>query len=167
MTSNRVQPIPARGNGRWLGVRNNFVETLRRLLVPTPMVKAGLFFLAEDAAAVISVIARMAVCQIERVPTELKEYLSPCFPEQFRDAYRRLREQYEPLAQRWQVCGRTSLSSAEQSVSAVELLNQLADSLEAVASQANEIDRRRTQLAHRQAELDYLAESVATPPARA
>ncbi|MBI3462206.1 MAG: hypothetical protein HY000_03980 [Planctomycetes bacterium] len=124
------------------------------------MVKVGLFFLAEDAASVVSVLARREALQIEQVPTELKDYLSPSFPEAFREAFRRLREHYEPLAQRWQVSGQAFVSMVQQSVPTIEEMGRLTALLETLHQQGDAIDRQAKQLRERQVELEHFDEYV-------
>jgi hypothetical protein len=46
---------------------------VRQVLVPTPMARIGLFFLATEAPAVVSVLAPLRACEPDRAPTELKD----------------------------------------------------------------------------------------------
>ena len=151
---------PARIGTSWIEQLQRAALVLRRLLIPTPMVKAGMFFLADDAAEVVSVLARLGVCQIDRVPGELEDYFTPYFPEQFRDAFRRLRERYEPLAQRWELTGKGRLSSVEPHVPTVSEMDRLARLLDQLSAQVNDIAQRTKQLETRQVELDHFGEYV-------
>jgi len=72
---------------------------VQQLLVPSPMARIGLFFLATDAPAVVSVLARLGACEPDRAPTELKDYLVPYFPDDFRVAVRQLRAHAEAQAE--------------------------------------------------------------------
>jgi V/A-type H+-transporting ATPase subunit I len=117
-----------------------------------------LFFLGEDTERVVSVLERLGVCQIERVPTELKDYLAPYFPAQFRDAFRRLRDLYEPLAQRWQLASQGFADVPH--VPTADEMNRLARSMETVSAQVAELARRARQLAQRETELEHFDEYV-------
>jgi V/A-type H+-transporting ATPase subunit I len=128
---------------------------LRRLVVPAPMVRVGLFFLAKDAPKVVSVLAELGVCQVAPVPTELKDYLVPSFPEEFREAYRRLRECYEPMAHRWAIAGETELAADAPHVPSTEDLGRLCQKLEPICRQIRDLDERHKQLQNRQLELDH------------
>lgn len=128
---------------------------VRQLLIPTPMARVGLFFLAEDAPHVVSVLARLGACQVARLPSELEDYLEPCFPSAFRDAYHRLRQPYEPLAQRWELVGQGALASVPHRVPTIDEMNRLAERLEALAGHVDEITHRIRQLQQRQLELEH------------
>jgi len=133
---------------------------VRRLFRPTPMTRIGLFFLAEAAGPVVSVLARLGACELDRAPTELKEYLRPCFPEEFRQAVRHLRERYEPLATRWGLTGEVDPASGEPRVPTVAQLREVADALEPLHEQAVKTDRRLKELRRRQSELEHVVYQV-------
>jgi V/A-type H+-transporting ATPase subunit I len=119
------------------------------------MVKVGLFFLAEDAAAVVSVLGRLGAWQVVQPPTELQDFLTPFFPEPFRDAFRRLREYHEALAQRWQTVGEASLETVEPRVPSVEDMERLSGELEPLHRQAQDLDQRTRHWRERQAALEH------------
>lgn len=127
----------------------------RRMMVPAPMVKAGMFFLAADGPAVVSVLARLGACQIDRSPTELKGYLAPYFPDEFREVYRRLRSRYEWLAQRWRLSGEAPLDRTTAVVPTVASLRRLAGALETLVGQVEAVAERRKQLEARRIELEH------------
>jgi vacuolar-type H+-ATPase subunit I/STV1 len=132
----------------------------RRMLTPAQMVKAGVFFLADDGPAVVSVLARLRTCQIERGATELKDYLAPYFPDQFREVYRQLRSQYEWLAQRWQLTGATRLDRDQQVVPTIDEMRPLGEALEILTRKIEALGQRRKKLEARQGELEHFEEYV-------
>ncbi len=135
-------------------------RVVRRMVLPAPMVKTGMFFLASDGPAVVSVLARLGACQIERSPTELKDYLTPYFPDEFREGYHRLRSHYEWLAQRWQLSGEAPLDLATAAVPTAASMRQLADALEALVGRVDAVAERRKQLETRRLELEHFDDSV-------
>lgn len=145
--------------GRWDFLRAP-TAALRRLLVPAPMVRVGLFFLAEDAPAVVTALARSEACQLTPVPAELQDYLTPCFPEPFRAAFRRLRQHYEPLAQRWRLAGEADLEGAEPHVPSVEEMDRLSEALEPLERQAHDLEQQVRQVAARQLEVGHFQDHV-------
>jgi V/A-type H+-transporting ATPase subunit I len=120
------------------------------------MARVGLFFLARDAAALVSVLGRLQVCHIQSVPAELKEYLTPCFPEPFRESFRRLRDEYAPLAQRWQLAGEAALDAMEPHVPSAEEMDYLCESLRRLRDETAAIDQRVHALRQRHSELHQL-----------
>lgn len=129
---------------------------VRQVLLPTPMARIGLFFLAADAPAVISAIARLRACEPDRAPTELKDYLVPYFPGDFRMAVRRLRERYEPLASRWGLTSEVALKAFEPRVPTVEEIARLTEALQPVHERATAIDGEVKELRRRRVEIDHL-----------
>lgn len=129
-----------------------------RMLLPAPMVKAGMFFLADDAPAVVSVLAKLGACQIERCPTELKDYLAPYFPDEYREVYRRLRSQYEGLAQRWQLTGEAPLDPVAEALPTVEAMRGCADALETLAGRVAALAQGRKQIEGRRSEVERFAD---------
>ncbi len=141
-------------------VLKNITTAIRRMILPTPMRRVGLFFLSEDAPQVVSVLARLAVCQVERIPSELEDYLEPCFPQQFRDTYRRLRQLCEPLAQRWQLVGLGMIGKGPPRVPTIDEMQRMSQRLEEVARDVDEIVQDVRQLQQRQLELEHFDEYV-------
>jgi V/A-type H+-transporting ATPase subunit I len=132
------------------------LAAVRQLLVPTPMVRIGLFFLATDAPAVVSALARLRACEPDRAPTELKDYLVPYFPDDFRVAVRQLRERYEPLASRWGLTSEVDLEAFEPRVPTVEEIARVTEALQPVHERAAAIDGDVKELRRRQVEIDHL-----------
>jgi V/A-type H+-transporting ATPase subunit I len=130
---------------------------VRRVLVPTPMVRIGLFFLAADAPAVVSALARLRACEPDRAPTELKDYLVPYFPDDFRVAVRQLSERYDPLASRWGLTSEVDLNAFEPRVPTVEAIARLTEALQPVHERAAAIDGEVKGLRRRQVEIDHLS----------
>ena len=131
------------------------LQRFRQLLVPAPMTRVGMFFLAHDAPAVVSVLARMGTCQIDRAPTELKDYLGTYFPERFREAFYRLRRLHEPLARRWGLTQITSPDPRPPRVPNVEEIERLGEQLQAVMDQVDAISRAGRQARGRKTELEH------------
>lgn len=124
------------------------------------MVRVGLFFLDENATAVVSVLGRLGVCQVDRAPTELKDYFTPRFPAEFREAYRRLADRYEPLAQRWRLTGQTHLEGTERRVPSVAEMNRLAETLAELRDRAQALDREFKRWRQRLSDLTHLEHYV-------
>ena len=133
---------------------------VRRVLVPTPMARIGLFFLAADAPAVVSALARLRACEPDRAPTELKDYLVPYFPDDFRVAVRQLRERYEPLASRWALTGEVDLNAFEPRVPTVEEIARLTEALQPVYERAVAIDGEVKERRRRQVDIDHVVYQV-------
>jgi len=129
---------------------------VRQVLVPTPMARIGLFFLATEAPAVVSVLARLRACEPDRAPTELKDYLVPYFPDDFRVAVRHLRERYEPLASRWGLTSEIDLQAFEPRVPTVEEIARLTEALQPVHERAAAIDGEMKERRRRQVDINHL-----------
>lgn len=130
----------------------------RRLLTPSPMMKVSLFFLADDAAEVVSAVARQGVCQVERLPKEVEDFFTPYFPEAFRESFYRLRQRYETLIPRWGRTANIGLGSDRPQVPSVGEMDRVAVVLAELSDQLDELDHRRKQIERHQSELDYLSE---------
>lgn len=132
-------------------------RSLRRLLLPAPVVKVGFFFLADDTAAVVSVLGRLGVCHLDQAVGGMQEFLTPYFPEPFREAYRRLRDQYEPLAQRWRLTGEAELTNVPRQVPPVPDLDRLAGALAGIRERLDRLDQEGRQQTRRRDDLEQFA----------
>ena len=140
--------------------KNRLFSKLRQILIPAPMTRVGLFFLAEDTAVVVSAIAKIAVCQVDRVPAVLKDFLTAYFPEEFRQAFHRLRQVHEPLARRWQLTAIPVLTTHDQCVPTPAEMIQKGNELESVLKEVTEISQAVRQVHQRQAELAHFEHYV-------
>lgn len=137
--------------------RSELGQVLRRLLLPAPVLKVGFFFLAEDTPAVVSVLGRLGVCHLDPTTGGLREYLTPYFPEPYRESFRRLRDQYDPLAQRWHFTGEAELAKVPSRVPTILDMDRLAGTLAGIRDRLNDLDERARQIEHHRADLEQFA----------
>lgn len=150
-----------------------FAKVVRQALFPTRMQRVGLFFLSDDAPQVVSALARLEACHVDRIPSELEDFLKPCFPPEFRAAYQRLRQSYEPLAQRWAgaLPGEDSATQLVRSrsrlpesplprVPTIDEMLDTATQLEVLLARIDDIAQQSRRLQQRQLELEHFDEYV-------
>lgn len=130
---------------------------LRQLVLPAPVVRIGIFFLAEDAPAVVSVLGRLGVCHLERSPQEFKDFLTPFFPPEYQEAFRRLHEHHDALAQRWRQRRVADLTCARQQVPTTAEMERCCQALAAVREQVQALDQQARTTRQRRTELEQFA----------